>query len=88
MGQRDPGMRRAEVQQATPLSNTRDLVSGSRMWWSGLKGVVGKDTALCGSNGQEKLTGVPGSWWAQVLVFRGLLELVLSLKYWEMLLCN
>lgn len=51
----------AEVQQATPLSDTRGLVSGSRIWWGGLKGVVGKDIALCEVNEQEKLTGTPRS---------------------------
>lgn len=58
------------MQQGTPLNDTRSLVSGSRIWWSGLKGVVGKDIVLCGINGQEKLTGTARTWWVQVFLFK------------------
>lgn len=38
--------------------------------------------------GVTKAFPSPRSWWAQVLLFRGLLSPFLSFKYWEELSCN
>lgn len=48
------------MQLATPLRGTRRLVSVFRIWYGGLKGVVGKDIAMWDLSRQEQLTQLFG----------------------------